>query len=213
MSKEYIRKDYLHQKAKEEGFRSRAAYKLIEVNEKYKIFNNRKSIVDLGSYPGGWLQVAAKYLQKDGRLVGIDLDDIEPFTLSEKKQFLEKKIDCHIIKGDVCDSINIEKIKELLGGKAELIISDMSPKLSGIKLRDEARVFEVVEIAFLSCNHLLKKGGDLLVKVFPSQDLDNLIKDQRQNFEKIIRMNLKSTRGSSKEFYVLGKCFKGEGDT
>jgi 23S rRNA (uridine2552-2'-O)-methyltransferase len=197
----YNRKDHLYQRAKQEGYRSRAAYKLLELDEKYKLFRPGAKVLDLGSFPGGWLQVACERVGSKGVVVGIDLKDVDPIA-------------CHqgcsptILLGDATTPEMQAQIRELLG-KANVVLSDMSAHLTGIALKDAAQSAELVETAFTVATALLKPGGSFVVKAFPSQDLEEVVKRHRQGFGKVGRTVLKSTRVTSNELYLIGTDFRG----
>ncbi|MCL4116815.1 UNVERIFIED_CONTAM: hypothetical protein GTU68_022231 [Idotea baltica] len=196
MSSKYDRKDHYHQKAKQEGYRSRAAYKLLEINNKYKIMKVGSKVVDLGSWPGGWLQVASKLTKNHGKVIGIDLVEIDPI----------KNVD--FITGDIRDEESMEKIISLAGSKIDALISDMSPKLTGIKTADRIAVVGLAEMAFYVAEQILKPGGHFLIKVFKSNETEEFIRSIRSRFERIVKSELKSTRKTSNEFYLLGLNFK-----
>ncbi|MCB0328938.1 MAG: RlmE family RNA methyltransferase [Bdellovibrionales bacterium] len=195
----YNRKDHFYAKAKAEGFRSRAAYKLMELDTKYKLLRPGKSVLDLGCWPGGWTQVAAKKVGPSGKVVGVDLTRCDPLPYPQVS----------LIEGDARDDETIREALSQVGGKFDLIISDMSPKHTGIKEVDQAGTAQVVELAYWVGSQILKPGGALLVKAFPSGDLDRFIPELRGAFSKFHRIVLKSTRKSSKEFYICCVGFKG----
>ncbi len=196
MSKQYNRKDALYNQAKDEGYRSRAAYKLQELHQKLKIFKGGDKVLDLGCYPGGWVQVASKLVGPKGLVVGIDRVEVEPFNDSNVQ----------IIHGDILDSKNIE----LLGNNKpfDVIMSDMSPSLSGIKEKDDAGMAELLGIALEFAKDNLSKSGWFLAKTFPGADCDELLRLERSKWIKFQFTNLKSTRGSSIEKYVYAKGLK-----
>src|SRR5690349_19022392 len=125
----YDRKDALHQRAKREGYRSRAAYKLLELQKRTRLLRRGQCVVDLGAWPGGWLQVAAEIVGNSGRVVGIDLATIEPLAAPQVT----------ILHGDVTDPDSVALVVETLGRKADVILSDLAPKLTGIGPRDAAQ--------------------------------------------------------------------------
>lgn len=198
MSGNYDRKDHLYQRAKEEGYRSRAAFKLIELDKKYKLLRSGLSVVDLGCWPGGWLQVAAARIGKQGVAVGIDLVETEPFTESN----------VHLITGDAREDSNIESALSYAPGGFDLLLSDMSPKLSGIKEADQAGTVACAELALWGAGRLLKPGGAFVCKVFKGNETELFYRSARPAFDKLIRSELDSTRKTSNEFYILGVGFK-----
>ena len=199
MSKSYVRKDRYYKLAKTQGFRSRAAYKLKELNDKYKFIKSSSKVLDLGAWPGGWMQVAGGTIGKDGLIVGIDLVEIE--------QFQEDTV--RIIRGDVCDEAVILEAKSYCPNLYDVVLSDMSPKLSGIKEADRARAVGCAELALWASNQLLKNDGTLVIKVFKSNETDEFVRgEMRKSFVKVTRIELDSTRTTSNEFYVIGFGFK-----
>lgn len=196
MSGNYQRKDHLYRQAKAEGYRSRAAYKLIELDRKHKLLRKGASVLDLGCYPGGWLQVARQRVGPQGVVVGVDLKEVEPLAGTA------------IIKGDVTTAEVIDALTAALGGRADVIISDLSPALSGIKFADAARSAELTEVAFRTAHQLLKPGGALAAKIFPGPESDQLYADQRKFFARLTRIVLGTSRNSSSEYYLVGKGFR-----
>ncbi len=199
MSGNYNRKDHLYKKAKDDGHRSRAAYKLLEIDQKHKILRYGSKILDLGAWPGGWLQIAASKVGPRGLVVGIDLKEIEDFG----------EPNVRVLQGDVRDKESLEAMLELAGGKYDTVISDMSPKLTGIKEVDSAQTVGCAELALWVAQQTLKHGGSFAVKLFKAAGADEFVKSTRPYFNKVVRLELKSTRKTSNEFYVVGLGFKG----
>ncbi len=187
----FNRKDFYYKKAKEEGYRSRAAYKLIEIQKKYKIFKKGDYVLDLGCAPGGWTQVALKYIGKKGKIKGIDLLDVEPF----------KEDNVEIIKGDIYEYDFKDEI-------FDVIISDMAPNTTGIKHADYFRSYELCEYAFNIAKKSLKKGGNLVLKIFQGKEFNELRGTLKKSFEQIMVFKPKSSRSSSVETYLVCKGFK-----
>ncbi len=200
MGKSYNRKDGFYSKAKEEGFRSRAAYKLKELDSRYHLLRSGTKVIDLGAWPGGWLQVCAARVGARGKVVGIDLAEMDPLP--------EPQV-C-TITGDVRDEENLEQAREFAGGAFDLVLSDMSPKHTGIKSVDQMATAAVAELALWAAGQLLRPGGNFVVKLFPSNETELFVKSARSRFNKVVRMGLKSTRKSSREFYLLGFGFSPE---
>ncbi len=198
MSGSYNRKDHFYQKAKEEGYRSRAAYKLIELNDKHKLLNQGSLVLDLGCWPGGWLQVAAEKVGPNGLVVGVDLVKVEDIG--------QDNVRC--ICGDARDEATLKQLRELSSSGFDLILSDMSPKLSGIREVDQAGSVGCAELAVWLAGQVVKSGGTLVVKVFKGNETEQFVKSTRPMFNKLIRTELDATRKSSNEFYVLGFGFK-----
>lgn len=196
MASDYNRKDHLYKKAKEEGFESRAAYKLLEIQNSYKVIPLGGKVLDVGAWPGGWSQVALDIVGPHGAVTAIDLVTVDAI---KDPRFTS-------ITGDARD------LTELLGDPGpcfDSVISDMSPKLTGIKEADQAGTVACAELALYVAQHLLKKGGSFVVKVFKGGSVEGFVKTARPMFNKLIRSELKSTRATSNEFYVIGLGFKG----
>lgn len=201
MKRQYNRKDHFYHKAKSEGFRSRAAYKLDELQSKHKIIKPNANVLDLGCFPGGWLQIAAGAVKRNGLVIGIDLKPLEAFSESESEVI--KVIECDLYHEDLA----LSAIRKYCEEKFDVIISDMSPSLSGIKEKDQAESVELFFLALKYCDLLLKENGNFISKVFPSQDMEFAFKEQKKNWGSFKKTTLKSTRTSSNELYVIGKAF------
>lgn len=206
MCAQYIRKDHLYKRAKQEGYRGRAAYKLIELDSKYKLLRPGLKVLDLGCYPGGWLQVCRERLGANGIVVGIDLVPVEPFLeLPTNSQMSFAKT--RILEGDVtAEPVQIE-IRNACGGEVDVVLSDMSPKLSGIRFRDVARSAELVETAYRVAGKVLRQDGALVVKVFPGSEVDTQFMELKKSFGRVTRSRLKSTRAGSDEIYFVAEHF------
>jgi 23S rRNA (uridine2552-2'-O)-methyltransferase len=187
---------YFH-KAKQEGYRSRAAYKLLELQQRYHLLRPGDRVVDLGAAPGGWLQVAAKIVGPKGKVVGVDLQPIEPLRESVA-----------LVEGDV-QGIDIqEQIRQQLGGPADAVISDMAPKLTGIRDSDMARAAELQRLALQAAIRLLRPGALLVIKGFMSNDLRELTAELKSYFADVQRTKPEATRQGSSEFYFIAKKFR-----
>lgn len=195
----YQPKDAFYRKAKKEGYRSRAAYKLLELSRRFRLIKAGDRVVDLGAAPGGWLQVAAELVGGKGKVVGIDLQAIEPFS--------EPNID--VVQGDATAADSIRKIKELLGGPADAVLSDLSPRLSGIRDADVARSIELIRMAHGAARALLRPRGSLLVKSFIAEELDNFFAELKKDFVSVERTRPEATRKGSSEIYFCARGFKG----
>ena len=189
--------DRYYKRAKQEGYRSRAAYKLLELQQRYRFLRPGDRVVDLGAAPGGWLQVAAKIIGQNGKVIGVDLQAMQPFS--------ERNIT--LLVGDVGAGEIQSKIAELLAGPAGVIISDMAPKLSGIRDADIARERELNQVALAVAVHLLRPGGSLLVKSFMNNDLHQYTAELKRHFSGVQRTQPEATRQGSSEFYFLAKGF------
>lgn len=194
----YKPQDRFFKKAKQEGYRSRAAYKLIELQQRFHLINAGDKVVDLGAAPGGWLQVTAKLVGANGKVIGVDLQPIQPFH--------ERNI--VLLQGDVLTGETQTRIKELIGGLAHCVLSDMAPKLSGIRDADMARCQELNLLALQVAKELLRPGGVLLVKSFVSEDLQTYSAELRNNFAAVQRTKPEASRQGSSEFYFYAKGYQ-----
>lgn len=198
----YDRKDSWYRKAKREGYRSRAAYKLIELDWKLHLFRKGMRVLDLGCAPGGWLQVAAERVGGRGRLVGIDL--------LATKALAGGRVE--LLQADIFEPGTGERLAGLLGGKADLVLSDMAPNTSGVGFQDHVRSLELVHRAAELAGGLLGGGGALLAKVFDGPDLGDLLDELKVSFGPARRIRLKSTRKGSRELYLFIRRRKGKAD-
>jgi 23S rRNA (uridine2552-2'-O)-methyltransferase len=193
----YTPHDRYFKKAKQEGYRSRAAYKLLELQQRYRLMGPGDAVVDLGAAPGGWLQVAAKIVGPNGKVIGVDLQPIK--TLNERNIIT--------LEGDIATTEIQQKIKELIGGPADSVISDLAPKLSGIRDADMARCLELNQTALNIAVNLLRPGGTLLIKSFISSDLHSFTAGLKRYFSLVQRTKPEATRRGSSEFYFCAKGF------
>ena len=194
----YAPQDRFFKKAKQEGYRSRAAYKLVELQQRFRLMNAGDKVVDLGAAPGGWLQVAAKLVGPNGKVVGVDLQPIQPFQTHN----------IVLLQGDASADETLGKIKELLGGLANCVLSDMAPKLSGIRDADRARCQEINRLALQVAKELLRPGGILLVKSFISEDLQAYSAELKSHFTTVQRTKPEASRQGSSEFYFYAKGYQ-----
>jgi len=191
--------DRYFKKAKQEGYRSRAAYKLLELQRRFRLMRPGDFIVDLGAAPGGWLQVAAEIVGPTGKLIGVDLQSIGNF----------RKSNIFLFQGDITSAATHANIKELLGGPAHCVLSDMAPKLSGIRDADVARCLELNRAALAVAALLLRTGGSLVVKSFVSDDLQTFTQELQKVFASVQRTRPEASRQGSSEFYFCAKDFRG----
>ncbi len=193
----YKPRDAYYKKAKQEGYRSRAAYKLLELQQRFRLFKPGDLVVDLGAAPGGWLQVAARCVGANGKVVGVDLQPMDSFG--------ERNI--ITLRGDITTNEFQTEIKELLGGPVHCVISDLAPKLSGIRDADAARCLELNMTALHVAALLLRPAGNLLVKSFVSDDLHAFTRELKKFFRVVERTRPEATRQASSEFYFCAKGF------
>ena len=193
----YQPQDAYFKKAKQEGYRSRAAYKLLELQQRYRIMKAGDRVIDLGAAPGGWLQVAAKIVGPRGKVIGVDLEAIQP--LPEGNVIL--------LSGDIRSDEIRRRIQEFIGGPANCVLSDLAPKLSGIRDADIARCLELNRTALEVATPLLRPGGALLVKSFISSELNIFTAELTQHFAAVRRTKPEATRRGSSEFYFYATGF------
>jgi 23S rRNA (uridine2552-2'-O)-methyltransferase len=191
--------DSYFKKAKQEGYRSRAAYKLLELQQRYRLMKSGDRVIDLGAAPGGWLQVVARIIGQSGKVVAVDLEPIQPFSQSN----------IFVLRGDISSDDIQERVYQLLGGPANCILSDLAPKLSGIRDADMARSLELNRMALALATRLLRPGGSLLLKSFISNDLQMFTAELKQHFATVQRTKPEATRQGSSEFYFCANGFSG----
>ncbi len=186
------RRDYFYRKAKDEGYRSRAAFKLKQINQKFNIIKKRDAVVDLGAAPGGWLQVAKEL--SGGRVVGVDILPIEEIDGVDT------------IKGDIRLDVTVEKIRESIKKEgADVVICDAAPNLSGNWSYDHARSIDLATSALECARKILKPGGNFAVKVFQGDMFPEFLDKVRQHFVKVQAFSPEASRKQSAEIYVIGK--------
>ena len=189
---EHVSDSFVKQ-AQKDGYRSRAAYKLIEIDEKYNLFKENMTIIDLGSAPGSWSQIAVKRIGPKGKVIALDLLEMQPIKNVE------------FVQGDFRDNkVLIEVESKLNNLEIDLVISDMAPNISGIKVVDQSAAIYLNELALeFSCNWL-KPNGHLLVKSFIGADFDSFVNSVKPFFKKVLRIKPSSSRDRSSEIFVLG---------
>jgi 23S rRNA (uridine2552-2'-O)-methyltransferase len=181
-------------RAKAEGYRSRAAYKLLELQEKDRLLQPGLCVVDLGAAPGGWSQVAAQAVGRRGRVLALDLLPMEPVPGVD------------ILTGDFNDQALLDAAVAWLGeGRADLVLSDMAPNVSGMKAVDQPRSMLLVELAIDFARRVLKPGGCLVVKVFQGAGFDEALRDLRGSFDKVVCRKPEASRNQSRESYFVAK--------
>ena len=193
----YKRKDAFYTRAKATGFRSRAAFKLVQLVQRTQLLRRGACVVDLGAWPGGWLQVAAQQVGPSGRVVGVDLQPVEP--LAEKNVSL--------VCGDISDPRVQQQVAQLCGGRADVILSDLAPRLSGVKARDEAQAQALADSVLEWANALLKPEGTLVVKLFMSDELPRYLRTLRERFREVRTTRPEATRKGSAEIYAIARGF------
>ncbi len=192
-------KDHYYKKAKTENFLARSIYKLEEIDNKYRILREKDKVLDLGYYPGSWIQYTSNKVGAEGLVVGID---IQPVNLK-----LQNLSNVSVFEKDINDIKNIEELG--VQEKFDVVLSDMAPSTTGIKSVDQARSLNLIEMIFYHLPNLLKQNGNLVIKVFDSNDAQNYLKTKKNEFKSFNYLKPKSTRSVSKEFFVIGKGYQG----
>jgi 23S rRNA (uridine2552-2'-O)-methyltransferase len=185
--------DFFVKQAKKEGYRSRAAYKLIEIAERDHLLAPGITIVDLGAAPGGWSQVAIERLGPNGRVIAVDFREMLPLP------------GVTFVQGDFTEASVLAQLEETLGKcPVDLVISDMSPNISGIGMVDQARGMHLAELALDFSSTRLNSGGNFLVKVFQGSGFDEFLRIMRGSFNRVVTRKPGASRGRSSELYLLG---------
>lgn len=191
-------KDEYYNKAKQQGYRARSAYKLQQLDETANLLSEGDRVVDLGAAPGGWLQVAAERVGEDGRVVGVDFQRIDDVERGDAP--------VETIRGDVTEDDTREAIRAEIG-EADVVLSDMAPNVTGEWSVDQARSVYLARQAFETGKAVLAPGGDLAVKVFEGRDLDQLREDIDETFEYVRTTKPDASRDESSEVYLIGKGY------
>jgi 23S rRNA (uridine2552-2'-O)-methyltransferase len=187
------RRDYYYRLAKKEGYRSRAAFKLLQASRKYNLIKRGDAVVDLGAAPGGWIQVARTLVGDKGYVLGIDLNPI--------KRFDWPNVD--IIVADITDSKTLDSIKERLSRKADAVVSDASQNVSGIWELDHARQIDLARASLRIATSSLRIGGTFLTKAFQGSLLNDFVKEVKGHFKFVRIFKPKASRPSSSEVYIV----------
>ena len=194
--REHVNDPYV-QRAKAEGYRSRASFKLMEIDDKDHLIRSGEVVVDLGATPGGWSQVAAKRIKGKGRVIALDLLEMDPLHGVE------------FIQGDFREEDVLKSLETSLAGeKVGLVLSDMAPNMSGILLSDQARVMHLAELGLEFSRNWLKPEGAFLVKVFQGYGYEDFVREMRQVFRAVSTRKPDASRDRSPEVYLLGKGLK-----
>ncbi|MCY1156927.1 MAG: rlmE [Nitrososphaera sp.] len=190
------RRDQYRRLAKDQGYRARSAYKLLQINRSYHIIKKGDKVVDLGCAPGGWLQVAVKEVRSSGNVIGMDLKPITPVT------------GAIILQGSIEDPNMLSKIAEILGCKADVVLSDLAPNVSGVWDIDHARQISLSTIALRFAQHVLRVGGSSVFKVFEGDMLMEFRSELRKSFGKVLLSKPSASRQESSELYIICLDFK-----
>ena len=201
MPKTWVRerkRDYYYRKAKEEEYRSRAAYKLLQAIKKYHFIEKGDVVIDLGAAPGGWLQVSQKIVGQKGFVLGVDTKQTKPLEASNVR----------LIVGDITDPETKMQIASILPFLADTLVSDVSPNISGVWEMDHARQIDLAQQSLSLALKFLKKNGNFFVKVFHGDMLQNFVDEVKQHFSRVEIIKPKASRAKSAEIFVLGMGFK-----
>ncbi len=184
--------------AQKDGYRSRASYKLLEIQEKDRLIRPGMSVIDLGAAPGGWSQVTSRLIGGQGRLIASDILEMDSIA------------DVTFIQGDFTQDEVLQRILEAVGDShVDLVISDMAPNMSGTPAVDIPRAMFLCELALDLATRVLKPGGDFLIKIFQGEGFDVYLKDVRSKFDKVQMRKPSSSRDRSREQYLLARGYKG----
>ena len=187
----HFRDEYV-KRAQGEGYRSRAAYKLLEIQERDKLLRSGMRVVDLGAAPGGWSQVARRLVGDSGKVVALDILPMEPIPGVE------------FIQGDFRETDSLQQLRDLLkGGPVDLVISDMAPNVSGVAAVDQPRAIYLCELALELAREVLKPGGALLVKAFQGEGFEELVRGLRALFASVVTRKPDASRTRSREVYLV----------
>lgn len=193
---EHVTDPYV-QRAKAAGYRSRAAYKLMEIDDRDHLIRPGGTVVDLGAAPGGWSQVAAQRMKGSGRVVALDLLEMDGLY------------GVHFIQGDFREESVLRQLEALLAGeRVDLVLSDMAPNISGVPVSDQARIMHLAELGLDFCRQWLKPDGAFLVKVFQGYGYEDFVREMRQVFRSVATRKPDASRDRSAEVYLLGKALK-----
>lgn len=189
---EHVNDEFV-KRAKQQGYRARSAFKLMEIDDRDKLIRPGMTVVDLGAAPGSWSQVVMERMQGRGRVFALDLLEMHPVPGVD------------FVQGDFTEQAVLEQLENLLDGKpVDLVICDMAPNMSGISVVDQARVAYLAELALEFCSRWLQPGGNFLVKVFAGSGYEEIVQAMRAGFDKVVTRKPKSSRDRSSEVYLLG---------
>lgn len=190
-------KDPFVKQARQSEYRSRSVYKLLEIDQLDRLFRPGQTVIDLGAAPGSWAQYASARVGPRGRVIAVDIQEIEPIRNVE------------MIRGDFSDMAVFRQCVDAVGGAcADLVISDMAPHLSGIRVTDQARSMHLAELVCDFACQVLKPGGDLLVKLFQGHGTDEYRQELVERFQRVMVRKPRASRDSSREFYVLARGYE-----
>ncbi|MFC4989939.1 23S rRNA (uridine(2552)-2'-O)-methyltransferase [Saliphagus infecundisoli] len=188
------RDDY-YNRAKQQGYRSRSAYKLKQLDDLENVLSSGDTVVDLGAAPGGWLQVAAEGVGEEGRVIGVDLQRIDDLEHDQVET----------IRGDMTEERTRERVRDAAGGEVDTVVSDMAPNMTGEYSLDQARSLHLARQAFETACELLGSGGDFVVKVFDGPDVSDFRAEVEEEFRYVRATTPEASRKESSELYLIGK--------
>jgi len=186
--------DEFVQRAQREGYRSRAVYKLMELQERDRVLKPGQRVVDLGAAPGGWTQYAAQLVGAKGHVYALDLLPMDHFAHTT------------VIQGDFTSDEVLERLNEALAGEpVDVVLSDMAPNMSGVESVDIPRSMYLAELALAFCDEMLKPGGDFVTKLFQGEGFDEYVREVRTKFDKVVVRKPKASRPRSREVYLVAR--------
>ena len=194
----YRRKDAYYRQAKREGYRSRAAYKLVEIARSEGVVRPGDRVIDAGAAPGGWSQVLLALARRKGKVAAVDILPMEPLP-AENFRFFQEDLSLPSLPG---------RILEFLGGRADVVVSDAAPNTTGIAFTDQARSADLVRAVLSLARRTLAEGGAFLAKIFEGPEADTVFRELQAEFEKVRRIRPAATRKESFELYLLAKGFR-----
>ncbi len=201
MSKRWLserKREFYHLRAKEEGYASRAAFKLIQLDGRFHLLEGARKVLDLGAAPGGWLQAVSETIGDDGLVLGVDLQEISPMGLPGVET----------IVGDVTSEDTIQEIREFFQGKVDVILSDMAPDISGVWDLDQFRQIHLARVVLVVADELLQRDGWLVVKTFQGSEHEKYVHEVREMFEQVKIVKPKASRKHSAEIYIVAHRLK-----
>jgi 23S rRNA (uridine2552-2'-O)-methyltransferase len=193
----YTRRDTYYRKAREKGLPSRAAFKIEEILARFRLVKPGARIIDLGCAPGGWLVILARATGPSGLVAGVDLEESKPPAANVLT-----------IAGDIREAVTVRSVIEKLGGPADLVTSDLAPKLSGIAERDDSRMRELIESAIWFAERTLKQDGAMVAKLFMGREFEAILDEFRGRFRNVEVTRTKATRPGSSELYIIARGFR-----
>ena len=199
MTRWYVEKkrEHFYKEAKRTGYRARSAFNLQQIQDRFRLIPKNGIVVDLGAAPGGWSQVAKERVGEAGVVIGADLSSIQPLS------------GIQFVQGDITQADTIERIKDLMNGKkADVVLSDMSPDISGSYSIDQARSAWLCECALAVADQVLRTGGHFTCKIFEGEDTKEFIEKVRQRFDVVKTFAPEASRKSSSEIYIIAKSLK-----